>query len=110
MLNGFGLAALIGGWDFGAGPALTLVLGILVVASIVAAAIAIAFSEGSFDCYSQGIGTGFGLYGIDTALLAHFGVLGGVPGAQSLEKLLVNLLVPFFINGITTTSPWQNCV
>jgi hypothetical protein len=109
-LNGFGLAAMLGGLGFGAAPALMMVLGILLAASVIATLVALAITDGSIGCYYEGFGIGFGIYGIITPMLAHFGILGGVGDAASTGKLFANLMVPFLMDRILPNDQIWNCL
>jgi hypothetical protein len=110
FINGFGLAALLAGSAFGAAPIFMLMLSVLLIASEIAALVALAQSEGNAGCYFQGVSFGNGIFGLVSTILADAGVLGGIGLTQGSVKTVINSIVPLIMGQTISTNTFQSCM
>jgi hypothetical protein len=100
LINGFGLAALLGGFIFGAPVILMFVLAILLVASVIATLIAIMTAEdpaGASACYTGGIRDGMLGYGLILAALKAFtSTPSGTGTPNNVRAFIVALLTAIY--------------
>jgi hypothetical protein len=116
-INGFGAAALLGGFVFGAGFPLMIVLAVFLIASLIASIVALANADSDSQlCFNQGINVGFGIYGIVFVGANHLisvkniTIITTVTREKSLILALLNVVFPVAIGQVSQTNTAQDCI
>jgi hypothetical protein len=97
---------LLAGYAFGAAPILLGIIGVLVVASIYAAIIALATSDADVTCYSKGIFTGGEIF---AAIVSVLGTKYST-GTPDIGKLIATMAATLFLSSVVPTNTVPACL